>query len=375
MKILSNYKRITNFFWNRRSETLDFEFWQQVVRVVGSRFLHYFRKISDEDFEKNISVFKLYPPKINIEVVNICNANCIFCAYQYQERPYETMLFPRYKEIVDQYVCDAGGGDLYLEVVMGDPLVDKEFIEKIKYARSNKDIGKIHTITNGLLLDKVGVKRFLLSGITDVLVSLAILDESLYCQIYRVNSRQYDRVRKNIYNLLEVNCTLGYPVDITLGFRSSVSMKKTLSTEDYKPMRQFKHDVQVNTDFDTWLGEIKQDNLLPGMFLRPKSVLENEPCFMLYEGAVIYSNGKIGLCACRDYNASSELIVGDINNDRLIDVWRSEKVERIRDGFYRREYPEICTKCTTYEGLDKYRTRIGVEIRNDICKREIVNGK
>jgi hypothetical protein len=95
------------------------------------------------------------------------------------------------------------------------------------------------------------------------------------------------------------------------------------------------------------------------MHIKPLRIKENEPCYCLYDGPVIFADGKIGLCGGRDFNASSELIVGNIANDRLLDVWQGGLVKELRERFYQGNYPDICNKCTIYYNLDLYRTREG----------------
>src|SRR4030042_5208084 len=62
------------------------------------------------------------PGSLAIEPINICNANCIFCAYQYQKRPKQRMADRVFEKAIRDYV-ELGGGDLYLAVVVGDPLL------------------------------------------------------------------------------------------------------------------------------------------------------------------------------------------------------------------------------------------------------------
>ena len=106
-------------------------------------------------------------------------------------------------------------------------------------------------------------------------------------------------------------------------------------------------------------GEIKAEDLLPGMHIRPLSRLEKEPCFWLYDGPIIFADGSVGMCGCRDFNANSELIVGNIMQQSLQEIWQSEAVHQLRSGFGQEEFPEICKQCTTYANLDFYRTRPG----------------
>ena len=50
---------------------------------------------------------------VNIETTNVCNANCTFCAYQYQTRDMGIMSEQLFKKIVEEYSA-LGGGSLGL---------------------------------------------------------------------------------------------------------------------------------------------------------------------------------------------------------------------------------------------------------------------
>ena len=51
---------------------------------------------------------KNIPDILYIETTNTCNANCIFCAYQYDKRPKTTMPFELLSKAVNEYKL-AGG--------------------------------------------------------------------------------------------------------------------------------------------------------------------------------------------------------------------------------------------------------------------------
>ncbi len=68
----------------------------------------------------------------------------------------------------------------------------------------------------------------------------------------------------------------------------------------------------------------------------------------LYDGPIVFSDGSVGLCGCRDFNSESDLIVGNINDSSLLDIWQLEKVKKLRESFYCGSFPSICKKCTTY---------------------------
>lgn len=355
MRIQSNLRRIFHFAINRHKEIFTRSLWITVKRVFRERFT-YLDKISDSEFLYNLQQIEIRPWNLHMEVTNICNANCIFCAYQFQTRKKMVMGKEVYSKALNDY-CFMGGGEFRLETCVGDPLVDPNFIERVRQARSHPEITKITTLTNGVNIDKIGVKELLRSGINEIGISTGPWDENLYELIYR--SKDYHRVRSNVTELLKKNLELGEPIRIKLLFRTNLSMKKTLALPDYQTIRHLAHEIEFNTDFDTWLGEIKQKDLLEGMYIRPLSKLEKGPCYLLYDGPTIFVDGKVGLCGCRDFNADSELIIGNILESSLLDLWQSESVRRLRKRFWNEEFPDICKKCSNYANLDLYRSKRG----------------
>lgn len=357
MRVIRNLKPIVSFIYSKRRDFFSNVFWrQQVPGILQELFA--LNRVNKKTFKENLEIFSQRPATLQIELTNLCNANCIFCAYQYQTRPHSFMSDKVYYKALNDY-CAIGGGALMLEVIVGDPLLDKNFIRRVKEARAYPEITTISTITNCIALREEEAIDIINSGINIITISTSPWRKDLYERIYR--NPNYNRMRKNVFRLLEENYKAGCPVDIVMGFRSNLSIKKTLSLPDYQELKKFPHKVQFNATFDTWGGRIKNVDLLPGMHLRPKLDIKNEACFQLYSGAVVLANGDVCLCGCRDVNADSELVVGNILEESLINIWRSEKIKELRSGFSTGKYPDICRDCTMYCNLNLFRTKKGTQ--------------
>lgn len=357
MNLSGNVGRIVRFLAGHRRDLFTPMFWKAVARVARNRF-NFWQRVGAGRFRKNLSIIESRPWNLHVELSNICNANCIFCAYRFQKREQRIMRPETYAKVLDDY-CAMGGGDLMLEVSVGDPATDPDLIDRIRLARSRKEIARISTITNAIALKRDQVEPLLRSGLTSLQISTAPLDADIYERIYQ--SKAYGRVKRNIKLLLEMNKALGCPVEIKIAFRSHLGMRESLRFPDYLEIAHLPHAVEFNADFDSWSGRISQHDLLPGMQLRPQSKLEKEPCYWLYDGPLVYTDGSVGLCGCRDFDADSELIVGNVTDDTLLSIWRSDRVAGIRKRFRDGDFPDICRKCTTYCNLDMYRTTPGTD--------------
>jgi len=73
-----------------------------------------------------------------------------------------------FKTIIDQGVS-AGVTDVLLQG-FGEPLLDKEYVSKVRYAKK-AGIKRVHCVTNGILLGKVTAEELLRAGIDAINIS------------------------------------------------------------------------------------------------------------------------------------------------------------------------------------------------------------
>lgn len=353
MRLRNNFKRIFRYLFNHAGEVCNFYFLRNAGLAFRDRFF-FFNRVSEKKFRQNLRTIESRFWNLHIELTNICNSNCIFCAYQFQTREEIIMDQLVYVKALDDF-CMAGGGELRLESCLGDPLMDPNFIQRVRLARSRPEISKIITLTNGVGLCVLDLDGLLESGIDQINISMGPWDRRIYQEIYR-NSK-YDLMKKGVTELIKKNEEKKSPVEINFFFRSNLSLRDTLALEDCKKAGKKMRMARFNMDFDDWAGAIKQEELLKGMHLRPPAKIENEPCYWFYDGPIIFSDGKVGVCGCRDYNADSQLILGNIMEDSLLNLWRSRKMAVLREAFSSGQVPDICKKCSIYSNLDFYRSR------------------
>jgi radical SAM protein with 4Fe4S-binding SPASM domain len=64
---------------------------------------------------------------------------------------------------------------------------------------------------------------------------------------------------------------------------------------------------------------------------------------------MVYSNGKVGACDCVDFEATSELILGNIADTSLEEMWNGEHLQRIRSDWRAgTKIPKVCSNCHMY---------------------------
>jgi radical SAM protein with 4Fe4S-binding SPASM domain len=351
----ANLERLVRQFWTRRREFGQPAFWAKTGRI-GLRLAQTWAW-PERLLRESIEVLEDRPWNLHIETTNACNADCVFCGYQYMERPKKVMTMEVYERALQQYL-DLGGGDLLLEVVVGDPILDPTFLKKIQVARSHPEIARIETITNGIAVHKIGAEKLVESGISKMFISTSGFDRESYEQIYR--SKDYDRMRGNVLDLLRANRRAGDPVEIIVGLRTNRPLEAVMADPDFQEIKALGPQIDFSFALDDWMGRIKFDELPKG-FVKREAEAPRESCAWLYDGPIVFTNGDLGLCGCRDVEAKSELVVGNILDKPLGELWRSDEVKRLRARVGTDDKPDICRSCTMYRNLDALRTFKGRE--------------
>jgi len=284
----------------------------------------------------------LRPKELTIEVTNVCNANCVFCGYQFQARRKGVMPFALFKQVIDDYVA-LGGGMIELTPVVGDALVDKGLEEKVRYARSQPAIGKISFITNGILLHPPRFEALVEAGVTHIAISISGLNREEYERVYRVKT--YQTV---IDNLVAIAGSPNFRrVEFALGIRSD-TLRAWRHSPDLARLQALGYTNFGNTALlDNWSGRISTAALPGSMMVRPPRQ-KTKPCCILYESTTVLADGRMTACGCRDLDGTSELALGSIATQSLDAAWKDGRMEGLRQRFRDGNPPDVCRDCRHY---------------------------
>ncbi|MDZ4401087.1 radical SAM protein [Prosthecobacter sp.] len=308
---------------------------------------------------------------VNIETTNICNAKCVFCAYQYQTRPTGVMDMDLFRKIMADYI-ECGGGNLGFTPTVGEPLVDKHIIERIRYARSHPQIKTISMYSNMLTLHKLGAEELVTSGLSALTVSTSGFDREMYLRVYR--STMYEQMLKNVLEFAEINNRLGRPVQLFVDMRVDRPLNEVLSYPDYHRVVQAvsSENIGVKFRYDSWGGKISQDELTGNMKLRHNHQPKWSPCSELFFGPMVYWDGKVGGCNCRDVDAR-ELVVGNVRDQHLADIWFGPGMQQLRKEFTTPKIKNLCLTCTHYNHLSVYLRKDTAEVLSNFtpCQRPL----
>jgi len=281
---------------------------------------------------------------LDIEPTNICTANCVFCAYQYQEGKF-------YKKIDDDFVdrlvdsfCSAGGGDIGLTPIVGDPLVSPDIVKLVSKCRSRKEINQIGLTTNGHLLTSEKFIELRDAGITNIVISMTYPDEKEYKTIYR--STQYKQLIDNLNKLMLIDKK---QVNIALAIRTPRLFWG--NNPLFKKAKLQGWEITRNLFFDDWSGSVT-DGLKKNHLLKRPLRGKHLPCTMLQSGPHAMASGKITACGCRDLEGKSELsdpkLFAPFYESASLEKVYYGTMDTLRNRFLNGTLPTICATCRHY---------------------------
>ena len=327
--------------------------YDKVINAFKNKLRYVIRKINDIRLATTQVILNkdIAPASIYIEPTNICNANCIFCAYQYYKAPKKVMGLDML-EVILKEVKRNGLEKINLTPFAGDILTDRGILDKLDLIKKY-NFKSVSTYTNLINLHRIDVDKFLSSGLTSIYISAPPLDKELHKQIFR--STKYDCFLSNLVLILnKFNTNKQRTVkNINIEFRSNMSLNKCLELPDYlnKIKDLVKEDITIGSMqvFDSWMGMIKQNDLLRGMSIAKENGKKRIPCSRL-NNIQILSNGDIRVCGCRFNNQAEEdiFLLGNIKDITIYDAYNSDKVKYIKKKFIIGDPPMECQKCSWY---------------------------
>jgi radical SAM protein with 4Fe4S-binding SPASM domain len=312
---------------------------------------------SFHNVEKTLAAMALRPFELHLELTNLCNANCIFCPYQFQERTTGFMSDEVFEKAVGDYV-QIKGGSVGLTPIVGDALIDPKFLNRVRQLRSLPEIDRIFLTTNAILLDKHGISEVLNSGLTSIMISTSGFEKESYKRIYR--SPAYERMKENVTHLVTENSRLGSPIHISICLRTDRPLAEVMRDTDFQPILNHNPTVDFAWSYRSVGGRITRGTIPEQMRFR-KVPPKKETCGSLYNGAMVLIDGTVVACACiAAMDAVPDLRIGNVMESGLLEIFTSQANRQLREQFHDSgTLNPTCSSCDAYQDCEMYRTKEG----------------
>ena len=256
-----------------------------------------------------------------IEPTNTCNLRCTFCfVTEGMTREDGFMDFNLFKKIID----DCPGLEHLCMHNWGEPLLHKDIFKMINYAKS-KGVRYVVMNTNGTLLTDKMIDRIVASKLDIIRFSIDGSAETFR----KVRGVDLEKIENNIIKLKHLK-EIRRP-ELGMGVVFTVEEDTEKDAEEY---------------IAYWNRIVDHVRLQPRLIRSPRTEVCPEPFGKDYGKLVILWDGKVIPC-CVDYNA--ELALGNVRDEKIRNLWESDKMQRLREQHLAGEFPDTCANCNECE--------------------------
>jgi len=318
------------------------------------------------EFSNKNSIVNSTPNYIQIEPTLRCNLDCTFCSSDIRGRTDKNMTLEEFKKILSQFpMLDS----INLQGV-GEPLLNPEFFEMIKYAKT-KNIW-VYSITNATFVNEKMAQKIIESGIDVLGISLDGVKKETY-ESARINGK-FEQVIKNIKILTDTikKANSSHPeVLITVVANTNniselpdlIKLAKELGVKkvNIQNMHYWGHNEILETIFSAESLVTQQQPMQKtakdifnecrtiGKEIGVKVILPNEKeCFFPWTTTYISVEGYVTPCCI---GASDPRIInfGNILEKPFAEIWNSQRYQQFRNGLRDHEPHHICENCIYYK--------------------------
>lgn len=303
------------------------------------------------------------PLVLIVDPASNCNLKCPFCPTGHRnliaktgryQGPMSLDLFKKIISDLNEFPDKIRVLRLYKE---GEPLMNRHFSDMVSIARKSGRVEKIDTTTNGVLLTPRNSERIIAAGIDQINISVNGLSTEQFMDLVKtkVNFSRYVENIKYLYSI-KGDCTIYIK-----------AIQENLTKDDQSRFLEIFGDISDRIFFEhlfpNWPGF--DDPIIPKegkVALYGGEIREQSVCPYIFYSTTVNSDGTVSLCI-QDW--SRKLVVGDLNNESLIEVWSNYLIteHRIRHLTGQRKDNPTCRNCgvmshSVYDDIDSHARQI-----------------
>lgn len=307
------------------------------------------------------------PYVIFIDPSGACNFNCSFCPcnnsdYMNEER-HTVMSLDLFKKIID----DISSFEEQVKVIylhgFGEPLMNKNIPEMVKYIKEKKACREVRLTTNGSLLNPTLNRKLVDAGIDLIRISIEALDSEAYKKICGIDA-DFESIVKNVQDLYTYSNgkTKVSAKIVNVALKNNEDRRKFY--EIFSPITDYHFIEEVEEYWPKFKVELNKENIKANK-LYYDTINEVTICTAPLVEMTIYSNGMVGVCAA-DWKFHH--CYGNANTESIKDLWNSEKLKKFQLLHLTKKRNDInyCNEC-------KYRPVDNIDGVADIITKRLLN--
>lgn len=313
-----------------------------LANIYGDKFNAYrvdYKKSLNYDLTGFIPDF---PITLTLELVNRCNLSCIMCYTVNHSETKHTLALADIERVLDE--CHEHNLPALVIGLGSEPLLYKE-IKKVLEKAVSSEIMDIFLGTNGVLLSDE-LSEFLVSKkIARLEISLDAVSPDTYKKIR--GKDELGKIEKNIMRFVEIKKSHKSELPV-------LRLCFCVQELNYKEIDAFKNkwkDIADYIDFQQVVDFSGVDKLLnvdmnmerDSVPVLPKETVPSH-CAYPFNSLHIWSNGNVTPC-CTFFAKSEALVLGNIKDSTLKDLWVGERIKKIRRELLAGTPNKICRAC------------------------------
>lgn len=272
-----------------------------------------------------------FPKSICLETCNLCNGSCVFCPYPNLKT--EKILMPDtvVYRLIDE-ISEHSEVERFSLFNNNEPMLDKRIRRFVEYAKKMLPNVRQTFSSNGRILNAKIVEEMIDAGVDRFFISIPSLDIKGYNKLTNFDLEQImdtiNAINEEYYPFIRIAA----PKTI---YYNEEQFRQTFTARGIKVI--------------PWGLEVKTSWTQSNSMCEIGEIDYGCGCDRPLDQAIISANGDVLIC-CRDWY--HENVVGNINNNTLSDVWRSEKAKEIQELIINEKYDEItcCKDCSRTAG-------------------------
>lgn len=316
-------------------------------------------------FEKNgLTIYN----RTIIEVSNICNHQCVQCAYtKFNKYPKKIMLQEEFENIINQ-LTEFGYTYFCICPYLGENLSDKDFFKKIDFLEKHPSVDGYDIFTNLTLWDKKQIEKLKeLKKIFYLSISIYGYNRDEFLKMTRTTNNVFDKFIENIDYLIELNPPINFHIRF---YSSEKQISKLIRGENYKRALTIK--IKFPCDFysdnpgSTWSGLVddKSLNMLNYSIFQNK-LCRSEMCAHVISKNTVFVNGDFILCGAYDTFRNSKL--GNLFEKNINEILNNTNKKYFN---WMKKYQSSCDSCNIYTPISSIKIHnTDVEIAKDIYEK------
>lgn len=310
------------------------------------------------------------PFSVEVDISSLCNLKCKFCYSSDSEKVKESgvnfgiMDMQLYKKIIDDMEEFAQRPTKLKLMQFGEPLLNKNMPDMIRYAREKNVADSIETVTNGTLLNRTLNRELVKAGLTRIDISVESLSDEGYEQVtgIKINFAKFVENIKDFYKN-KGNCFI-YIKLIDCG-------DLTQNEKDffYTTFGDICDEIFIENALPIWNDSIANENIVNSVGTYGQAIKCKYVCPFIFTRMSINYDGIVSLC-CLDWKRQEA--IGDARIESLRDIWEGQRLRdiQIKHLTGKRESIPLCSGCTalsafTIDDVDQYRDQILEKMKGD----------